>query len=155
MSFARSPIAAALLLALGTASQAEEPSGSESRASGDDPRQLVSMPAKAQQLLRKDMNDHLVALNQILAHLASSEFQKAGELAESRLGIASMGRHRGTEMGPGRFMPPEMHRLGIEMHRSASDFAAAAKSEDSAEAYSALQRITSFCVACHVSFRIR
>jgi hypothetical protein len=101
------------------------------------------------------MIDHLTVLNQILANLAASEFQQAGELAESRLGIGSMGRHRETGMGPGRFMPPEMHRLGIGMHRSASDFAATMKDQDLVEAYSALQRVTSFCVACHASFRIR
>ena len=113
------------------------------------------MPAPAQQLMRKDMVDHLAVINQLLTQIASGEFVRASELAEARLGVSSMGRHRRSGMGPGRFMPPEMHQLGIEMHRAASDFAATAKKEDAASAYTSLQRVTSFCVACHSSFRIR
>ena len=150
-----SAVAGAVFLPASIASQAGEPVASETKWSDDDPRQLVSMPAPAQQLVRKDMIDHLVVLNQIFAYLAASEFQQASELAESRLGNSSMGRHRGTGMGPGRFMPPEMHQLGIGMHQSASAFAATVKNQNPREAYSALQRVTSFCVACHVSFRIR
>jgi uncharacterized membrane protein YedE/YeeE len=118
-------------------------------------RQLVSMPLPAQRLLRKDMIDHLVVLNQLYIHVAAAEFEQASELAETRLGNSSMGRHRGTGMGPGRFMPPEMHKIGISMHRSASEFAAIAQKQDIEETYAALQRVYSFCVACHVGFRIR
>lgn len=147
-------ILGASFLAASIASQAGEPVAAETD-SPEDARQLVSMPAPAQQLLRKDMLDHLVALNGILAHLAASEFQQASELAETRLGKSSMGRHRGTGMGPGRFMPVEMHRLGIGMHQAASDFAATVKKHDAPEAYSSLQRVMNFCVACHASYRIR
>lgn len=148
-------IAVAVFLTASIASQASEPGAGGGQSSAEDPRQLVSMPAEAQQLLRKDMIDHLTVLNQIFAHLAANELQQASELAESRLGNSSMGRHRGTGMGPGRFMPPEMHRLGIGMHQAASDFAATATHEKPADAYGALQGVTSFCVACHASFRTR
>jgi len=148
-------VAAAVLLSVGIAARAVEPVASEIQPSTDDTRRLVNMPAAAQQLLRNDMLDHLVVLNQLLAYLAASEFQQASELAEARLGKSSMGKHRGTGMGPGRFMPPEMHQLGIAMHQSASEFAAALKNQESAEAYSGLQRVTGYCVACHMSFRVR
>lgn len=148
-------VASALLLVGTLGLQGAAPVGAEPAPSSRDSRQLVSMPEPAQQLLRKDMVDHLVVLNQVLAHLAAAEFRQASELAETRLGNSSMGRHRGTGMGPGRFMPPEMHQLGIAMHRSASEFATVAMKEDVAAAYSSLQGVTSFCVACHLGFRIR
>lgn len=148
-------VAGAVLLAAGFAARAADPVAPESRPSGADTRRLISMPEPAQQLLRKDMIDHLVALNQILAHLSAAETQKASELAETRLGKSSMGRHRGTGMGPGRFMPPEMHQLGIAMHESASEFAATVENGKAADAYAALQRVTSSCVACHLGFRVR
>lgn len=148
-------VAGGALLAAGFAARAVETGASESNSAGADPRRLVSMPEQAQQLLRKDMLDHLVVLNQLLGHLAASEFEQASELAELRLGRSSMGRHRGTGMGPGRFMPPEMHQLGIAMHGSASDFAVTVEKRDPVAAYAALQRVTSFCVACHMSYRIR
>ena len=113
------------------------------------------MPAGAQQLLRKDMVDHLVVLNQLFVHLAAGEYEPAAELAETRLGKSSMGRHRGTGMGPGRFMPPAMHQLGIAMHEAASEFATVTLREDRDAAFASLQRVTGFCVACHVGFRIR
>lgn len=147
-------LAAAVLLSASVASHAAEPSGPGSQPP-DDGRQLVSMPAAAQQLLRQDMLDHLSALNQILGLLGASEYQKASELAERRLGKSSMGRHRGTGMGPGRFMPAEMHRIGIGMHQAASEFAVTVANQDPSAAYTALQRVTSSCVACHASFRTR
>jgi hypothetical protein len=113
------------------------------------------MPEGAQRLLRQDMLDHLILVNQLLALLGAGELEQAAALAESRLGVPSMGRHRGTGMGPGRFMPPEMHRLGISMHHAASEFAEVARAGDPAAATAALQRVTTFCVACHAAYRIR
>jgi len=147
--------ASVTLLAASFATQAADPVASEPNPPDDDPRQLVSMPAPAQKLLRQDMIDHLVVLNQVFSHLAAGEYQQAGELAEARLGNSSMGRHRGTGMGPGRFMPPEMHQLGIAMHQSASELAKTLNEQDDAKAHAGLQRVTSFCVACHMGFRIR
>ncbi len=149
----RYPVAIALLLAA-LAAYASGAFASDPAPPGDS-RRLVSMPSEAQQLLRQDMVDHLVVFNQLLAHLAAAEFEEASQLAEARLGKSSMGKHRGTGLGPGRFMPPEMHQLGRSMHESASEFATTVKEGDAPAAYAALQRVSSFCVACHVSFRVR
>ena len=148
-------IAGVAALALGVGTLAVEAQSTRTPEAAADPRQLVEMPEQSQQLLRKDMLEHLVTINALLGHLAASEFKEAGELAERRLGRGSMGRHRGTGMGPGRFMPPAMHQLGMAMHGAASDFAATVQSQDRAQAYAALQRVTSYCVACHMSYRIR
>lgn len=148
-------MAAAALLAGGMASHAAEPAAPQTESPPKDSRQLVQMPAEAERLLRKDMLDHLAVLNQLLGQVAASEFQQASALAESRLGNSSMGRHRGTGMGPGRFMPPAMHQLGIAMHQAATDFSATALKGDPKQTVAALQRITSMCVACHAAFRIR
>ena len=150
-----SSIAGGVLLAASFALHAAQPVAAETKSSNTDTRQLVSMPEGAQQILRSDMFDHLVVLNLLLGHLAASEFQQASDLAEARLGNSSRGRHRGTGMGPGRFMPPGMHQLGFAMHQAATDFAETVKNEDTSAALSALQRVTSSCVACHAGFRIR
>lgn len=123
--------------------------------SSEDTRQRVEMPAPAQQLLRQDMVDHLVVLNQLFGHLAAGEYAQAAELAETRLGRSAMGKHRGSGVAPGRFMPNEMHQLGMSMHDAASEFAANAANKDPAAAFAALQRLTGYCVACHASYRIR
>ena len=121
----------------------------------NDHRQFVEMPDAARQLMRTDMLDHLSALNEIIGHLASKNLDTAAEVAESRMGKSSMGKHRASGMGPGRFMPLEMRNLGWGMHEAASEFAVAAKKGDINNAYAALQKVTSACTACHYSYRTR
>jgi len=120
-----------------------------------DLRQLVSMPDKARQLMRKDMLDHLAALNEIIGYLAEIKLDAAADVAETRMGKSSMGKHRGSGMGPGRFMPLEMRNIGWGMHESATEFSLVAKKGDLKSAYSALQKVTGSCVACHYSYRTR
>jgi len=113
------------------------------------------MPAQAQQLMRKDMQDHLAALSEVLGYLVNQDFALAAEVAEKRMGKSSMGKHRETGMGPGRFMPLEMRQIGWGMHEAASDFAESAKSGDQNKIYASLQKVMSSCTACHLSYRTR
>jgi len=123
--------------------------------SNNDPRTLVTMPDQARNLMRQDMLNNLSALNQIIAFLADNKFDEAAELSETILGRSAMGKYRGTGMGPGRFMTPEMRNIGWNMHEAASEFSIIAKQGDLKSAYSALPKITSTCVACHAKFRTR
>ena len=146
-----------LLLAFQGAQGEESASDSQNAAEspGSDPRQLVSMPEQARQLMRADMLDHLSALNEIIGYLAENNLDAAANIAETRMGKSSMGKHRATGMGPGRFMPLDMRNLGWGMHESATEFSRIAKEGDLSGAYSALQKITASCVGCHYSFRTR
>ena len=123
--------------------------------SASDPRQLVSMPDETRELMRKDMIDHLSALNEIIGLLAENNLDAVAEVSETRMGKRSMGKHRATGMGPGRFMPPEMRNIGWSMHESATGLSQAAREGNLKEAYSALQKVTASCVACHFSYRTR
>lgn len=120
-----------------------------------DPRQLVSMPDRARQLMQDEMLDNLSVLNEILGHLASDNLDAAADVAETRMGKSSMGKHQGTGMGPGRFMPFEMRKIGRSLHFAATDFAQVARQGDKKGAYAALQKITTACVMCHYSYRTR
>ena len=113
------------------------------------------MPDEARELMRKDMLDHLSAINEIIGHLAENKLYAAADVAETRMGRSSMGKHRGTGMGPGKFMTPEMRNIGWAMHDAASEFAKTAKQGNLKNTYSALQAITGSCVACHYSYRTR
>ena len=121
----------------------------------NDLRQLVSMPNQARQFMREDMLNHLSALNEIIGYLADNNLDAAADVAETSMGKSSMGKHRATGMGPGRFMPLEMRNIGWGMHESATEFSRVAKEGDLKSAYSALQKVTSSCVACHYSYRTR
>lgn len=134
----------------------EESAGSATIEKGvheNDPRQLVTMPEQVRQLIRKDMLDHLAALNEILAYLGDQNLDAAAKVAENRMGKSSMGKHRATGVGPGRFMPPGMRNIGRGMHESASEFSQLVKRGDLKDAYAALQKVTASCVACHYSYR--
>lgn len=122
-----------------------------------DTRQLVDMPDLPRSLMRADMQDHLMALNEIIGYLAENKLAAAAETAEKRMGQSSMGKHAyiARGQGPGRFMPDTMRQMGWNMHDAATEFARVAKSGDQAKAMAALQQVTSSCVACHMSFRTR
>jgi len=122
-----------------------------------DHRQLVAMPELPRALMRTDMQDHLVALNEIFGYLAENNLAAAAETAEKRLGNSSMGKHAvmARGQGPGRFMPDAMRQMGWEMHAAGSEFAQVAKGGGTAKTYTALQKIMASCTACHMSFRTR
>jgi len=122
-----------------------------------DYRQLVAMPELPRALMRADMQDHLVALNEIFGYLAENNLASAAETAEKRLGNSSMGKHAvmARGQGPGRFMPDAMRQMGWGMHTAASEFAEVAKGGDTAKTYTALQKVMASCAACHMSFRTR
>lgn len=147
-------VAGVLLLAFtGMFSGAYAEAPAEKATVGKDLRQFVTLPEQARHLMRADMLDHLAALNEIIGHLAENKFADAAEVAEKRMGNSSMGKHRATGMGPGRFMPLEMRNLGWAMHDAASEFSRIAAEGDMKKAHSALQKLTGTCVACHYSYR--
>ena len=123
----------------------------------DDARTLASLPPAAQASLRQEMLDNLLAVNEVLTLFAEGKTQDAGEVAEAKLGMSAMGKHRSqpVEARPGPHMPPAMHRIGMEGHKAASEFATAAKAGDRDKALALLPNLTSGCVTCHFSYRTR
>lgn len=126
---------------------------SNSSTAGNDSRQLVQLPEPMQQHMLSNMRDHLVAINEILISLANGQMERAAEVAEFRLGMSSLQSHGATHMA--KFMPEEMREVGTSMHRAASRFALKAQEGEILPAYNALSAVTSACVACHSSYRIK
>ena len=123
----------------------------------DDARQLVKLPPPAQDALREEMQGNLVALNEVLSLLAAGKVREAGEAAETKLGLSAMGKHRDKpfDARPGPHMPPAMHGIGMDGHKAASEFAAAAKTGDRDKTLALLPNLTSGCGACQYSYRTR
>ena len=123
----------------------------------EDARQLVKLPAPAQEALREEMQGNLVALNDVLSLIAAGKIKEAGEAAETKLGMSAMGKHRDKpfDARPGPHMPPAMHGIGIDGHKAASEFATVAKTGDRDKALALLPNLTAACVACHFSYRTR
>jgi hypothetical protein len=126
-------------------------------AGAEDTRQFVKLPAPAQEALREEMLDNLLAVNEVLSLMAAGKTREAGELAEAKLGMSAMGKHRSKPMDarPGPHMPPAMHGIGMDGHKAASEFATVAKTGDRDKALALLPSLTNACVACHFSYRTR
>ena len=68
----------------------------------EDSRQLVKLPAPAQEALREEMQGNLVALNEVLALIAVGKIREAGEVAEAKLGMSA----KETSKPTGRVLSP-------------------------------------------------
>ncbi len=122
-----------------------------------DTRQLVKFPAEIREHTLANMRDHLLALQEIQSALAKSEYDRAAETAEKRLGMSSLALHGAHEVS--KFMPRGMQDAGTAMHRSASRFGVTARDAavtgDVRPALGALSEVMGACVACHGGYRLK
>ncbi|MDD5248503.1 MAG: hypothetical protein PHY45_05945 [Rhodocyclaceae bacterium] len=120
-------------------------------------RQVVHFPRALREHTLANMRDHLLALQQIQEALSTENYDGAAEIAEQRLGMSSMRLHGAHEVA--KYMPTAMQSIGSAMHRSASQFAAAAQVTsatcDVKPTLAAYSRIVAACVACHAGYRAR
>ncbi|MBS0245039.1 MAG: hypothetical protein JSR61_00350 [Proteobacteria bacterium] len=137
-------------------------SGSELPQSGPtgDRRELVQLPAPMQDHMLANMRDHLATLSEVTGNLADGKLDAAAKLLEQRLGMSSLSLHDAAHMAP--YMPQTMQDIGTSMHRAASRLAITIQDADVAPSVEAmakvnrgLHEVTSACVACHASYRIR
>ncbi len=89
-------------------------------------------------------------------HSCRRKIWEAGEVAEARLGMSAMGKHRAKlfDARPGPHMPPAIHGIGMDGHKAVSEFAAAARTGGE-RALALPLNSTSACVASHFSYRTR
>jgi hypothetical protein len=122
-----------------------------------DSRQLVEFPAPLVAHTLANMRDHLQALQEIQSHLAMGQTDVAAKLAETRLGMSSLGLHGAADVS--RYMPQGMQDAGTAMHRAASRFAIAAQEAgvtgDFKPVFAGLAEVTAQCVGCHAGYRLK
>jgi len=127
------------------------------QAAPKDTRQAVKFPKALREHTLANMRDHLMALQEIQEALAKQEYDKAGDIAEHRLGMSSLALHGAHDVA--KYMPKGMQDAGTAMHRNASRFAVAAKdvgaTGDVKPALAALAATTAQCVACHAGYRMK
>jgi hypothetical protein len=126
-------------------------------AAGPDARQLVQMPEPMRAHMLANMRDHLLAITEIQRALGAGDLEQAASIAESRVGMSSLGLHGAEHMA--RYMPKPMQEIGTRMHRAASQFALIAQEtvadKDIRRAVTSLAKVTEQCVACHAAYRTR
>jgi hypothetical protein len=129
----------------------------DAAASTTDMRQAVEFPPEMRAHTLTNMRDHLLALQEIQYALSKEEYDRAGDIAEQRLGMTALIAHGSYERAV--FMPQGMRDVGSGMHRNASRFGLAAKEAaatgDIKPALEALSSVTAQCVACHAAYRVK
>jgi hypothetical protein len=122
-----------------------------------DTREFVKFPSELVEHTMANMRDHLLTLQRINEALAAGEPEKAGKIAEERLGMSSLKLHGAAEVA--KYMPQGMQDAGTAMHKAASRFAI--KAQDASvtgemkPALGALGEVMSACVGCHAGYRLR
>ena len=121
-----------------------------------DTRQFVQFPEPMRIHTITSMRDHLLSLQEIDVALSKNDFDRASNIAETRLGMSSLELHGAAHIAP--YMPQGMQDIGTGMHKAASRFAVEAQnasvSNDLCPALAALGTVMQQCVACHAAYRL-
>jgi hypothetical protein len=121
-----------------------------------DMRVAVEYPPAMKEHTLTSMRDHLLAISQIQEAMGDGQYDKAAEIAETRLGQTALKTHNAYVNS--KFMPRGMQDIGNQMHRSASKFAIEVQNSgatgDVKPALIALSKTTQACVACHAGYKL-
>ena len=122
-----------------------------------DARVAVEYPPAMKEHTLTSMRDHLLAISQIQEAMGNGQYDKAAQIAETRLGQTALKTHNAYENS--KFMPKGMQDIGNQMHRSASKFAIEVQNSgatgDVKPALIALSKTTQACVACHAGYKLK
>ena len=122
-----------------------------------DIRVAVEYPSAMKEHTLTSMRDHLLAISQIQEAMGNGQYDKAANIAETRLGKTALKTHNAYENS--KFMPKGMQEIGTQMHQSASKFAIEVQNSgatgDIKPALVALSKTTQACVACHAGYKIK
>lgn len=148
---------ATILLSMSSGIRAADPPHQHHGEGPSVARQQVEFPPELKEHTLENMRDHLLTLERIQDSLSRGAFDAAAELAETRLGLSSLGLHEAHEVA--KYMPQGMQDIGMEMHRAASRFALDAANAGATGnlnvALGSLANVTSKCVACHSTYRLK
>ncbi len=104
-------------------------------------------PEKAQHQLM-NMRSHVAAVQSIINYLSKDEFEKASEVASSKLGLTDE-----MKMMCSSFNNEEFERLGLEFHNNADKMSEIFKTKDKNKSLEALSTTMTSCITCHATFK--
>jgi len=110
------------------------------------PVPLLPMMAEHQ---KRNMRDHLLAVQEIVTALATGDFA-AVEQSAARIGYSEQMGQMCAHMGAAA---PGFTDKALEFHRTADTIGAAAKAGDQAGVVKALGATLQTCTSCHATFR--
>jgi hypothetical protein len=131
------------------------PIATESAAQGSrGPGTAVRLDLKPAQkeALKATMQEHLEALDAIVAALARQDYQKAAAAAHSELGFPK--HHEAMQREQGASLPKKYQELAMEHHQAAEDLAEAISTKEMKLILEKLDQTMKACVACHQAYKL-
>ncbi len=103
-------------------------------------------PMKVHQL--ENMRSHVEAVQAIIGLIAEQNFNKASEIAHTKLGLTEEMKKMCS-----MFKNEGFRTLGFQFHKSADELAEVLKTKDMTKSLQSLHKTMSYCVQCHATFR--
>jgi len=113
-----------------------------------DNRISLKLTPQMKQRQLANMRSHVEAVRNIIGLLGKGEFDKASEIAHSKLGLT-------PEMKKmcNMFANDDFRKLGLAFHKSADELGDVLKTGNMKGSLNALHRTMNSCVKCHAAFR--
>lgn len=108
---------------------------------------LIVSPQKAKHQLM-NMRSHVVAVQSIIDYLSKDQYEKASNLASSKLGLTD-----DMKMMCSSFNNQKFEQLGLGFHNNADKMAKIFLTKDKNKSLEALATTMKSCVACHAAFK--
>lgn len=115
---------------------------------GNDKRFSLKLNAMQRNHQLKNMRDHLGAVQNIITLLSSDQYEKASEIAYTRLGSTTEMKLMCASFGDKNF-----ETLGLEFHKSADEMSEIFKKHNKEESLKALSNTMNYCIQCHATYR--
>jgi hypothetical protein len=116
-------------------------------AKGDERISLALSPEMKQHQL-SNMRSHVEAIRSIVSLIAKNDFEKASEIAHTKLGLTEEMKKM-CDM----FDNEKFKQLGLAFHKSGDELGDVLLKKDAAQSLGALSRTMGYCVECHATFR--
>jgi hypothetical protein len=113
----------------------------------DDRISLGLSPAMKQHQL-SNMRSHVKAVQSIVGLISEGSFDKASQIAYSKLGLTEEMKKMCNS-----FENEAFKNLGLAFHKSGDDLGEALQAKDMTKSLRALHSTMGYCVQCHATFR--
>ena len=113
-----------------------------------DDRISLNLSPEMKQHQLSNMRSHLVAVQTISGLIVEEDFEKASEIAYSKLGLTEEMKNMCN-----MFNNNDFRVLGLAFHDSGDALGDALKTKDTRNSLRALHSTLDYCVQCHAAFR--
>ena len=113
-----------------------------------DGRTKLNVPPMMQEHQKRNMREHLRAVQEIVALLAAGDYEKGSQTAREKLGLSEEMMKMCSMFGDEGFT-----RMGISFHESGDALGEALKAKDMKKSLAALNSTLTKCVACHDAYK--